>query len=103
MFTVSRSRRLVAICVILSDLGEGSDNTLSRIFSPILDAGCALSFSLILTCKLQVISVYLFFLTFPKPEITRRASQIQAFQKKTAGLMMRALLFCGSSGGRSAA
>ena len=42
MLTVSCSRRLVAICFILSDLGEGSDNTLAPISSPILDAGCAL-------------------------------------------------------------
>jgi len=95
MLTVSCSRRLVAICFILSDLGERSDNTLARISSPILDAGCALSFSRIITCNLQVISIYLFFLTFPKPEITRKASQIQTFQKKTAGLMTRTLLFCG--------
>jgi hypothetical protein len=55
MLTVSCSSRLVAICFILSDLGERSDNTLARISSPILDAGCALSFSRIITCKLQVI------------------------------------------------
>src|SRR5438876_6766485 len=29
-----------------------------------------------ITCNLQVSSIYIFFLTFPKPEITRRASQM---------------------------
>jgi hypothetical protein len=43
--TVSRSRSLVAIWCILSDLREVSDHPLARISSPILDACCALPFS----------------------------------------------------------
>src|SRR6266699_2800345 len=66
MLTVSCSRRLVAICFILSDLGERSDNTLARISSPILDPGCALCFSRIITCKLQVIFSLYFLPDLPK-------------------------------------
>src|SRR5436305_13785512 len=46
--------------------------------------------------------MYLFFLTFAKSEITRKASHMQTFHKKTARLITRTLLFYENSGERCA-
>jgi hypothetical protein len=50
---------------------EASDNTSTYISSPISQTGCALSFLPSITCKLQVTSIYIFFLPYPKPEISK--------------------------------